>query len=60
MSSDTPENRLERFPAQQRDYQGSDKWHDCPFTYSIEEAEEVNRHYGWEKYRLTPGRHKAK
>lgn len=43
---------MQRSPAQQRDYEWSQEWHASPFQYSEEEIQEVNKHYGWEKYRL--------
>lgn len=54
MSHGMPESGLERFPAQQRDYDGSSEWHDCGYWYTAEEVAIVNFHYGWEKCRLVP------
>lgn len=50
--SSVPQQRRQEYPAQQRDYFESSEWHACPFRYTEEEIAEINRHYGWEKYRL--------
>lgn len=47
---------IKRYPAEQRDYPEASQWHPSPFRYSAEEIAEVNRLYGWEKYRLVSHR----
>lgn len=44
---------VKRYPAEQRDYPAeTTQWLPSPFQYAQEEIDEINRLYGWEKYRL--------
>lgn len=43
---------VDRYPAEQRDYPTATQWHPSPFQYAQEEIDEINRLYGWERYRL--------